>query len=154
MHGVSQVMFQASLLTAVLFLVGIGLGDWRHAALVAGGSVVGVLAASYHITPELEVLDPERLVTRFLSENISLGLYSYNATLPAVALFLWRRSLIPALLGSLLSVPLTEWVPKLGLPALTAPFVLATWLVLLIGWFDERVLRGRWASLDDAGAAK
>ena len=86
-------------------------------------------------------VDPERLVVRFLAENINLGLYSYNATLPAVALFIWRRSLIPALLGGLLSVPLTEIVPKIGLPALTAPFVLATWIVLTLGWVDGAYLR-------------
>ena len=73
-------------------------------------------------------------------ENIALGLYGYNATLAAVALFLWRRSLIPPLLGILLSVPLTDSLPLLGLPALTAPFVLATWLVLALGWLDGEVL--------------
>jgi urea transporter len=74
-------------------------------------------------------------------QNTALGLYGYNATLAAVALFLWRRSLIPPLLGILLSVPITELVPMLGLPALTAPFVLATWIVLGLGWLDERWFR-------------
>jgi urea transporter len=44
------------------------------------------------------------------------------------------------LLGILLSVPLTDLVPMLGLPALTAPFVLATWLVLAFGWVDGKML--------------
>ena len=86
-------------------------------------------------------VDPESLVDRGLAENVALGLYGYNATLAAVALFLWRRSLIPPLLGILLSVPLTELVPMLGLPALTAPFVLATWLVLAFGWLDGKLFR-------------
>ena len=77
-------------------------------------------------------VDPESLVERALAENVALGLYGYNATLAAVALFLWRRSLIPPLLGILLSVPHHRVVPVLGLPALTAPFVLATWLVLAL----------------------
>jgi urea transporter len=76
-----------------------------------------------------------------MTENVALGLYGYNATLAAVALFLWRRSLIPPLLGILISVPLTELVPMLGLPALTAPFVLATWIVLAFGWLDGRLFR-------------
>ena len=42
-HGVGQVMFQASIWTALLFLVGIALSDWRHAAWVLVGSVVGML---------------------------------------------------------------------------------------------------------------
>lgn len=140
-HGVSQVMFQASVWTGLLFVVGIALSDWRHATWVLVGSLVGMLVGNYHATAAVRALDPERLVDRSLFENVELGLYGYNATLAAVALFLWRRSLIPPLLGILLSVPLTELVPKLGLPALTAPFVLATWLVLALGWLDGRFFR-------------
>jgi len=140
-HGVSQVMFQASIWTALLFLAGIALNDWRHASLVLLGSVAGMLVGSYHATAAARALDPGSLVDRALTENVALGLYGYNATLAAVALFLWRRSLIPPLLGMLLSVPLTELVPVFGLPALTAPFVLATWLVLAFGWLDRRLFR-------------
>jgi hypothetical protein len=53
---------------------------------VVAASAVGVLVANYHVTPAQRAIDPERImITRFLSENINLGLYSYNATLPAVA---------------------------------------------------------------------
>ncbi len=142
-HGVSQVMFQASIWTALFFLIGIGVSDWRHAAWVLLGSIVGMLVGDYLAASALRALDPERLVDRALSENIALGLYGYNATLAAVALFLWRRSVIPPLLGMLLSVPLTELMPKLGLPALTAPFVLATWIVLAFGWLDGKLFRER-----------
>lgn len=145
-HGVSQVMFQASWWTAILFLIGIALGDWQHASWVLLGSIVGALMGSYHATAGARALDPESLVDRALLENVALGLYGYNATLAAVALFLWRRSLIPPLLGMLISVPLTELLPQLGLPALTAPFVLATWLVLLLGWLDPRLL-GEWSTV-------
>jgi len=140
-HGVSQVMFQASIWTALLFLVGIALNNWEHASWVLLGSIVGMLVGSYHATAAARTLDPESLVDRALLENVALGLYGYNATLAAVALFLWRRSLIPPLLGMLLSVLLTDLLPMLGLPALTAPFVLATWLVLVFGWLDEKYLR-------------
>ena len=140
-HGVSQVMFQASLWTGLLFLVGIALSNWEHAVWVLLGSIVGMLVGSYHATAAARVLDPESLVERGLLENVALGLYGYNATLAAVALFLWRRSLIPPLLGMLLAVLLTDLIPMLGLPALTAPFVLATWLVLAFGWLDRRLVR-------------
>lgn len=135
-HGVGQVMFQASLWTGLLFLLGIALSDRGHALLVLAGAIAGMLMASHHATEAYRALDPERLVERTLYDNIRLGLYGYNAPLAAVALYLWRRSLIPPLLGMLLSVPLTELVPMVGLPALTAPFVLATWLVLLLGRLD------------------
>ena len=49
-HGVSQVMFQASLWTGLLFLVGIALSDWEHAVWVLVGSIVGMLVGSYHAT--------------------------------------------------------------------------------------------------------
>lgn len=150
-HGVGQVMFQASLWTGLLFLLGIALSDVRHALLVLAGAVVGMLLASHHATEAYRALDPERLVERTLYDNIRLGLYGYNAPLAAVALYLWRRSLIPVLLGMLLSVPLTELLPVLGLPALTAPFVLATWLVLILGWFDESLLQQPPALAPDQG---
>ncbi|QDV32602.1 urea transporter [Tautonia plasticadhaerens] len=141
-HGIGQVMFQASLWTGILFLVGIALNDRGHAGWVLVASILGMLVAGYHVDAAMRALDPEQLVERDQFETIRLGLFGYNATLAAVALSLWRRSLIPPLLGLLLSVPLTEFIPRLGLPALTAPFVLATWIVLALGWLDARVLRG------------
>jgi urea transporter len=45
---------------------------------------------------------------------------------------------MPPLLGILSSVPLTELVPMLGLSALSAPNVVATWLVLTLGFVEER----------------
>ena len=80
------------------------------------------------------------MIERTQFDNIQLGLYGYNATLVAVALFLWLRSIVPPLLGIVFSVPLTELIPRLGLPALTAPFVLAAWLVILLGWLEPRLL--------------
>jgi urea transporter len=138
-HGVSQVMFQASLWTAILFLVGIAINDWKHASLVLLGSIVGMLVGSHHAHVAASALDPESLAERTILDNVALGLYGYNATLAAVALFLWRRSLIPALLGMLFSVALTELAPLLRLPALTAPFVVATWLVLALGWLEGKI---------------
>ena len=126
-HGIGQVMFQASVWTALLFLVGIGISDWQHALWVVGASALGMLVGIYHHDSADQVA--------------ALGLYGYNATLAAVALFLWRRSLIAPVLGILVSVPLTELMPLLGLPALTAPFVLATWLVLLLGWFESKLFQ-------------
>lgn len=140
-HGVSQVMFQANVWTALLFLAGIAISDWKHAAWVLVGSVVGMLVGSYHATAAARTLDAESLIDRALLQNVALGLYGYNATLAAVALFLWRRSLIPPILGILFAVLFTDLIPLLGLPALTAPFVVATWLVLLLGRLEGKFLR-------------
>ena len=113
-----------------LLLIGIAISDWQHALWVV--TRLGASACWWgSIT-----------MTR-ADEIAALGLYGYNATLAAVALFLWRRSLIAPLLGILLSVPLTELLPMLGLPALTAPFVLATWLVLSLGWLETELVASR-----------
>ena len=137
-HGIGQVMFQGSVWTGVLFLIGIFVSDRKHAAWVLLAAVLGMALASYHVVAGTRSLDPERLIDRSQFENIALGLYGYNATLAAIALSLWRRSFIAPVLGILVSVPLTEFVPQLGLPALTAPFVLATWLVMSIGWLEGK----------------
>lgn len=138
LHGVGQVMFQASIWTGLLFLAGIFISDRKHAAWVLLAAILGTLVAGFHLDAAERALDPERLIERDQFENVRLGLYGYNATLTAVALALWRRSLIPPILGILISVPLTEAIPRLGLPALTAPFVLSTWIVLALGCLDDR----------------
>ncbi len=58
-HGVSQVMFQASIWTALLFLAGIAIGDWKHAVWVLLGSVIGMLVGGYHATAAARTLDAE-----------------------------------------------------------------------------------------------
>ena len=86
-HGIGQVMFQGSVWTALFFVVGIAINDWEHALWVVVASMIGMMVGIYHHESSDEVA--------------ALGLYGYNATLAAVALFLWRRTLIPPLLGIL-----------------------------------------------------
>lgn len=125
-RGVGQVKFQANAGTGVLFLLGIAVNDWRHAIWVLTASMLSVLGAVFHNAP---------------TEGIALGLYGYNAPLTALALFLWQRSLIAPLFGIVLCIPITEYVPLLGVPALTLPFVLTTWLVLALGALEVRLFR-------------
>ena len=47
-HGIGQVMFQASVWTAVLFLIGIAISDWQHALWVVVASGLGMLVGIYH----------------------------------------------------------------------------------------------------------
>lgn len=151
LHGVGQVMFQGSLWTGILFLVGIAVSDKEHAAWVLAGSIVGMLVATYHVTFGTDLLNqesvnPETLGSSTQLANIRLGLYGYNATLAPVAVYLWRRSFVAPVLSMLLTVPITEFMPLLLLPALTAPFVLATWVVLVLGWLEGKYLKGTPAS--------
>lgn len=137
-NGIGQVMFQGNPWTGVLFVVGIAVNHWQHAAIVLVASAVGAIVANYHISGPARALDVERLIERAHAEVIALGLYGFNATLAAIALSLAKKPYwISALLGALLTVPIAEFVPTLGLPALTAPFVLATWIVLGLGWLEK-----------------
>ena len=81
--------------------------------------MVGTLLGIYHQNP---------------ADTISLGIYGYNASLAAIAMYLWRKSLLIPLLAAAVTLPLTEFFPssQLGIPALTAPFVIASWIVILI----------------------
>lgn len=123
-EGLSEVMFQASIVTGIFFFVGLAVSNWRHAVLGLIGSVVGTLVGAYHNAPH---------------EAISIGIFGYNAALAAIAMDLPRKALLLPILAAILSTPISEAfgvvpppIPGYTLPALTAPFVFACWAVLLL----------------------
>lgn len=120
--GLSEVMFQANVLTGVLFLVGILFCSWKGMLWAIAGSFLGLLAGLSHHAPE---------------GSLSLGLLGYNAALAAMALALYRPSVVLPVFGALLTVPLTEQFPQVGLATLTAPFVLASWIVIGLDRLDK-----------------
>jgi urea transporter len=124
LRGTAEVMFGANEVSGLLFIVGIALSNRRHATLAFLGSMLGTILSIYHHNP---------------IPAIDVGIYGYNASLAAIAVYLWRKSLLISLLAAAISVPLTEYFPSalLGIPALTAPFVLASWTVLLIGKIES-----------------
>ncbi len=122
--GISEVMFQANVLTGALFVVGILISSWKGAAWSVIGSIVGLLTG-------LSVQAPET--------NLSLGLYGYNAALAAMALALYRKSILLPIVAAVISVPITEKFPLLGLQTLTAPFVLASWAVMALDQIDAKL---------------
>ncbi|MHC5539560.1 urea transporter, partial [Singulisphaera rosea] len=107
--------------------VGIALSDRRHAGMALLGSVVGTAAAHYHGDE---------------TKAIALGLYGYNGALASMALSLRKRSVIAPIAAALVATVLTEYFPKSwGVPALTAPFVAASWLLLAVVLAEERLFR-------------
>jgi len=123
-EGLSEVMFQASIVTGLFFLAGLAVNDWRHAVLGLLGSVLGALVGAYHHDPH---------------EAISIGIFGYNAALAAIAMDLPRKALLIPILAAIISTPITDAfgavppvIPGYALPALTAPFVFACWAVLLL----------------------
>jgi urea transporter len=128
-EGLGEVMFQASIITSIAFLAGLAVNNWRHAVLALLGSILGTLVGIYHQDP---------------TGPVTIGIYGYNAALAAIALYLWRPSLVIPILGAFLTTPLTEMFPKIheyfaGLnpAALTAPFVFACWIVIAIGNLEK-----------------
>lgn len=121
--GIAEVMFGANALTGLCFLVGLAIGSGKHAVVAVAGAALGTLVATYHGDPQSQV---------------DLGLYGYNAALAAIAGWLAKPTWLAAILAAIASVPLVEFFPATaGFPALTAPFIMAAWIVLAILALDR-----------------
>lgn len=109
--GFGQVMFQENAMTGAIFLIGIGVSSRKSCMWALAGSVIGVCSA---------------MVARYPVHAINQGLFGYNACLCGIAL----SGMHPAfgLAAIMLSTHVTPLFSMIGIPALTAPFVLATWI--------------------------
>lgn len=123
-RGIGQVLFQNNAASGGLMLIGIACNSWQLAILSVLGTLLSTMAAS---------------LFGYDKEDISNGLYGFNGTLVGIAIgVFWEINVISMLLlvsGSVLSV----WIARLfryqsKLPGLTAPFILAVW-ILLIGCY-------------------
>lgn len=111
--GLGQIILLDQPLAGLLIASGLWLAN-RHAACWAlAGASLGVLVA-------LALDEPAGAL---------LGLHSYNPALAALALSQQRHHVWLPLPGIALAILLTPAFSGLHLPALTAPFVLACWLV-------------------------
>jgi urea transporter len=122
--GLGQVFLQESAVVGIIFAAGL-LVSSRKAAVagLAGAGVAAYVAA----------------LTGFSSVSIGQGLLGYNAALCAIALTgdeatdggkpFDKKKVIYAAIASLATLPLYAGFEFMGVPALTAPFVLSTWLV-------------------------
>ncbi|HNR98347.1 MAG TPA: urea transporter [Planctomycetota bacterium] len=128
-RGLGQVMFQESWIAGAVFSIGLLLHSRQAAAWGVIGSAVGLLAARGLGCPEA-LLDA--------------GIFGFNGALAGIALgSAFRDNAMMPLAGAVLSAAITRGFQLAGIPALTAPFVLATWAAILAdrGW--ARVCRAR-----------
>ena len=125
LHSVSQVFLKGDGVSALLFLAGLAVGSLPAAAFGLGGALLAVVSA--------HALGAE-------SELISAGLMGFSPVLTAIALGAVfyapsPRVIAYAALGTVFTVivqgALNVLLTPFGIPTLTAPFVLATWLFLL-----------------------
>ncbi|MBI5415082.1 urea transporter [Candidatus Peregrinibacteria bacterium] len=116
--GIGQVMFQENAITGLLFLFGILINSRTAAFYALYASLLGnLLAIFFHLPLSL----------------INIGLFGYNAILCGIVLGTKKwDSFVITNFAIILSVLFFLGLNKLGIIALTAPFVLATWMVLSI----------------------
>jgi len=114
-RGVGQVMFQDYWLTGLLFLIGVAFNNIKAASWLIFGSILGALSANLMGFPE---------------DSISLGLFGFNASLVAVAISSRYMGVVKPVIGIMLSVIIMRLFQVYNFPALTAPFILSTWIIL------------------------
>ncbi|MFJ8236042.1 urea transporter [Ureibacillus sp. NPDC094379] len=124
-HGIAQIYFLDNALSGFLMFVAVFWAGWRLGVFAIIGNAVALLVAY--------VLGGEHSL-------ILLGLYGYNAILACLAVsivfseesnrFRIVSGIVAAALTVLLTASISTWLLPYGLPALTMPFVLCTWLFL------------------------
>jgi len=115
--GFGEVMFQDNMITGLFFIVGILINSRKYFYYALYGSILSIIIAYIFSLP---------------LSAINLGLFGYNAILTSMAFAEDKRSLLLASIGVILSILVLLIFNKLGIIALTAPFVISTWIVLFL----------------------
>jgi urea transporter len=129
LRGVGQVMFQDNPLTGLLFLAAIAWGSF--AAGAPGILVAGLVAV---VTATLVAL-----WLRVEGSALNAGLYGYNGVLVGLALatfltpgpLLWAYVVLGAAVSVVATLGTANALNPFGVAALTFPFVIVTWILLL-----------------------
>lgn len=111
--GIGQVMLLPHPLAGVLIVIGLWFSQWRAAAWALAGSLAGLTFSMYQHDTAAALN----------------GLAGYNPALVALALSQQRCQPWLPLMGIGAALLLTPGFLALGLPPLTAPFILSCWLV-------------------------
>lgn len=118
LRGIGQVMFQNNIYSGILFLGGIFYNSWLLGLAALFGTIISTGSAQ---------------ILRYPKEDIQNGLYGFNGALTGIAvLCFFELNLITVLaliIGAVLSTLMMGLLKKF-IPPFTAPFVMATWLVI------------------------
>jgi len=129
LRGIGQVMFQDNPLSGLLFFIAVGWGSFAAGVpQVAIGGLVAVLSGT--------------LMAQWLrveKASINAGLYGFNAYLVGLALAtfmaptpqLWVYVVFGSAVSVVVTIAITNVFKTWNVSALTAPFVLTAWLLLL-----------------------
>ncbi|HTR15290.1 MAG TPA: urea transporter [Roseiarcus sp.] len=129
LRSVGQVMFQNNPLTGLLFLAAIAWGS-----LAAGAPKVFSAGALAVVTATLTAL-----WLRVERPTLNAGLYGYNGVLVGLALatfitpgpLLWVYVVVGAAVSVVATLGTANALKPFGVAALTFPFVIVTWILLL-----------------------
>ncbi|MEH7383710.1 urea transporter [Bacillus sp. JJ1533] len=124
-NGIGQIFFVHSTLSGILLFAAVFLAGWKLGLYAILGNLLALLT-SFFLGGEYN--------------PIYMGLYGYNAILTILAVSVVyktdqnRLAFFSGIVATCVTVPLiasiTTWLQPFGLPALTMPFVLSTWLFL------------------------
>lgn len=116
--GFGQVMFQASIITGIIFLLAILINSWKSAVYAFGGSLLGILVP---------------VIFSFPLNLVNMGLFGFNGVLCGLAFAEGRKhSSLYAAASAIISVFIMYAMISFNLTALTSPFVFSTWIMLAI----------------------
>ncbi len=114
-------MLQEKSITGLLFLIGIFYGSYIMGLAALLATICGTATA---------------YLFKYDKAEIEQGLYGFSAALVGVAVMLFLKPVIWAwlfvVLGAVAAAMLQHFAIKRKFPAYTLPFVLVTWLILLI----------------------
>lgn len=116
--GIGQVMFQENVISGIIVFIGILVSSRTPAFYALLGSLIGAIIA---------------FLFSFPLNMINVGLFGFNAVLCGIAFSDKRWNyIILAMVSSIISVFITYRIMNLGIITLTAPFVISTWIILLL----------------------
>lgn len=124
LKGIAQVFLINSWVTGIFFLAALAVSSWRAALWAAMGSAIALGIAIFWNGPGVDIAN---------------GLYGFSAVLTAIALgatfcnFSWKAT-VWTILGTIATVfvqaAMNAFFAPMGLPTLTGPFCIATWIFL------------------------
>lgn len=126
LKGLSQIFLINSWVTGICFLAGLAVSNWRAAVWAAIASAVSLFVAIIWEGPAGDIAD---------------GLYGFSAVLTGIALGAtfcdpkcwktWIWALIGIFVTVFVQAAMNAFFAPMGLPTLTGPFCVATWIFLL-----------------------
>lgn len=136
LQSVSQVFLKGNLISALLLLAGLAVSSLAAAGFALGGAILAVITA-HLFGAESDLITGGLLGFSPLLTAIALGTVFYRPG-PRVAAYAALGTIFTVIAQAALNVALTPF----AIPALTAPFVLVSWLFLLPRQsFDETAPR-------------